>query len=72
MRKTMQANAFTLLAAVLFPVLQNAIPMASAGLGMGEILIAFIALLMILVRIAIPIAVIFLLYQWWKNRDKNK
>lgn len=68
----MQTNVLILLSVVLLSALQNAIPMAIAGLGMGEILIAFIALLMILVRIAIPIAVIFLLYQWWKNRDKNK
>ena len=68
---SMQANVLALLATVIFPALQNAIPAAIAGLGMGEIVLILVSLVTILVRIAIPVAVIFLLYQWWKNREKK-
>ena len=48
-----------------------AIPCAIAGLGGVEIFIALMAIVMLIIRIGIPVAVIFLLYQWWKDK-KNK
>ena len=68
----MQTDVFQILSLIVFPVLKPSIPAAIAGLGGGEIILIIITLLMLLVRIGVPIAVIFLLYQWWKNRDKNK
>lgn len=50
---------------------QQMVPLAIAGLGQGELLLILVTVIMLVFRIAIPIAVIFLLYQWWKNK-KNQ
>ena len=50
---------------------QGMIPLAIAGLGASEKLLIILVALMWMLRIVLPVLVLFFVYRWWKKKNNK-
>jgi len=63
----------TVLLAMVSSVFQQMIPLVIGRLGTTEILLIISMVLTLILRIVVPVLVIFLIYRWWKKKkDKSQ